>query len=313
VLPVIDEIGILVTIQSLQKIGTINTITDEEGIDVIGVGKKDNTGSWFVSASTIPTSLLDARSNDYELRFTAAGSMAYSKSRTPIALMQVPFEAWRLYPDEQKIICAYENNNMTFDEKEFVYIVNVPYPEMEPAIGDPITVNFPADFPVQLNFNKVPPDSLRPAGGNLPTTGQKLTIRCFSSYSDGTGFAPESEYAAGDIILFSIKDPIIEKEKVPSLLKGVRVVPNPYVVTSLFDPKENVHSLKFMYLPDRCDISIYSLSGTKVAEIKHNDGTGIEDWNMTNLSGQDISFGVYVYVVTTADGDKTVGKLAIIK
>jgi len=315
VLPVIDEIGLLLNISSLQKIGTINTITDEKGIDVSGASKKDNTGSWFVSASTIATSLIDARSNDYELRFTAEGSMAYSKSRTPVALMTVPFEVWRVLPDVQKIICSYEdkNHNNTFDDKEYIYIVNVPYPETPPMIGESITVNFPADFPVQLNFDKVAPDSTNPQGGHLPTTGQKVKITCNSSYSDGSGFAVGSDDARGDVILFSVKDPLIEENKVASLLDNVRVVPNPYVVTSLFDPKEKAHSIKFMYLPAQCDISIYSLNGTKVAEIKHDDGTGIEDWNITNLYGQDIAFGVYVYVVSISNGDKKIGKLAIIK
>ena len=68
-----------------------------------------------------------------------------------------------------------------------------------------------------------------------------------------------------------------------------------------------------MYLPAECDITIYTLSGVKVKKIRHDDGTGIENWDLTNEFGQDIAFGVYVYAVSTDDGKKKIGKFAILK
>ncbi len=307
-LPVINQIGISMSVFSQQKIGEINMVTDEMGYDVNGVGKSDHTNSWYVSASAIPPSSIDTRSNEYEIRFTENGSMAYSKGRTPVALMNVPFEVWRIYPDTAKIICEYDdiNGNQTFDEKENIYIANVDYPETEPSVGDSIAVNFPVDFPIQLTFTKL-------AEGQLPVTGQKVVLTTYASFSDGSGFITDNEYSVADEFAFSISEPSVDETKVADMLPNVRVVPNPYIVTSLFDPKENVRSIKFMYLPEQCDINIYTLSGVKVKEIRHDDGTGIESWDLTNTFNQDISFGVYVYVVSTDDGKKKVGKIAILK
>jgi hypothetical protein len=315
ILPPLGEIGLSVTINSSSKVGGINTITDETGTVIGSAGKLDNTKSWSVAASVLPNSSLDARTNDYEIRFTATGSMAYSKGAAPVALMHVPFEVWRIFPDTVKINCEYDdkNKNTLFEEKEFIYIVNEAYPQSEPAIGESLAVNFPADFPFQIIFDKAPADSTHPQGGSLPVEGQKIIIKSFSSFSDGTGFLPTNKYATGDKIVFSIQDASVNTKQAETLLKEIRVVPNPYVVTSLFDPKENVHSIKFMYLPDRCNITIYTLSGIKVKEIDHNDGTGIQNWDLTNDFGQDISFGVYVYHVSTPEGKNKIGKIAIIK
>ena len=315
VLPLLGEIGVSVAINSLQRIGGINTITDETGMELGGTSKLDTTKSWSISASAVQTSSLDARSNDYEIRFTSTGSMAYSKGRTPVALMHVPFEVWRIFPDTAKIICEYDdkNRNLSFEEKEFIYIANVNYPASEPSVGDSITVNFPADFPIQLIFEISPPTANRPEGGNLPVEDQKVIIKSYSSFSDGSSFLATNKYAAGDEIIFSIKEPAVDSEQAINMLDEIRVVPNPYAVTSLFDPKENVHSIKFMYLPERCKITIYTLSGIKVKEIEHNDGTGIQNWDLTNEFGQDISFGVYVYNVSTPEGKNKIGKIAILK
>ncbi|HDP98030.1 MAG TPA: hypothetical protein ENN22_02465 [bacterium] len=314
-LPVINSIGVSISSSSTQKIGEIKSIMDEMGNDVNGAGKSDHTNSWYVSASTIPPSSIDARSNDYEIRFTTKGAMAYSKGRTPTALMVVPFEVWRIYPDTIQVICEYDdrNNNLTFDENEIIYIGNVPYPAITPAVGDSIAVDFPADFPIQLTFSKVAAGTENPQGGHLPVEGQKVTIHCHVSFSDGSGFTTNNQYSVGDEITFSIQPPSVEKEKIADQLPNIRVVPNPYVVTSLFDPKENVRSIKFMYIPDRCKITIYTISGVKVKEIIHNDGTGIANWDLTNEFNQDISFGVYLYVVSTDIGEKKIGKIAIIK
>ncbi len=315
VVPVINELGIRVAVNSLPKIGGIQSITDEAGTPLGGSSKFDVTQSWSVSASVIQSGSLDARSNDYEIRFTESGSMAYSKARAPVALMRVPFEVWRVFPDTIKIICEFDdkNRNGLFDEKEYIFIGNVPYPAKEPSVGDSIRVNFPDDFPIQVFFEKAPATGDRPQGGNLPVSGQKVAITCFSSFSDGSQFPSNSKFAAGDQIVFQISDATVDHQLAATMLDQIRVVPNPYVVTSLFDPRENVHSIKFMYLPERCTITIYTLSGVKVKEIEHTDGTGIQNWDLTNEFGQDISFGVYVYHISLPDGKSKMGKIAILK
>jgi len=315
IFPILNQAGIQVTIETVNRIGGIQSIIDGEGVNVQGSGHADASGSWYVQATEIPPAALDARSNSYEIRFTAQGSVAYTKGRDPVALMTVPFEVWRVLPDTAQVICEFEdkNNNLTFDASEFLFIGNVAYPSSIPGIGDSITVNFPSDFPLQVNFVPTPVDSAHPLGGNLPVTGQKAILYTNCGFSDGSGFPESSSSGRGDQILFTIQEDAVDQSREAGLLDEIRVVPNPYVAVSLFDPRQNVHSLKFMYLPAACKITIYSLAGVKVTELDHNDGAGIENWNLTNQFGQDISYGVYVYVVETTSGETHVGKFAIIK
>jgi hypothetical protein len=166
---------------------------------------------------------------------------------------------------------------------------------------------FPGKWPMKLVY------SLSGASGNLPVSGQKTTVDYYSAYSDGSGFDAFSSYHDGDVLAFTMSDPVVDRSQEAGSLGDIKVVPNPYVVTSLFDPQENVSSLKFMFLPEVCDIQIFTMSGTKVKEINHTDGTGIENWNLTNTFGQQISYGVYYYLISTPGGDQTTGKLAIIR
>ncbi|MFZ5515654.1 MAG: hypothetical protein ACOY90_03390 [Candidatus Zhuqueibacterota bacterium] len=315
IFPILNQAGIQVAIETISRIGGIQSITDGEGVNVMGSGKADASESWYVQASEIPPASLEARSNSYEIRFTAQGSVAYTKGRDPVAYMTVPFEVWRVLPDTAQVICEFEdkNNNRTFDASEFLFIGNVAYPTVTPNTGDSIKVNFPSDFPLQVNFVPVPVDSAHPLGGSMPVAGQKAILYTNSGFSDGSGFPGTSQSGRGDQFIFTIQEDAVDQSREAGLLNDIRVVPNPYVAVSLFDPRQNVHSLKFMYLPAECKITIYSLAGVKVTELDHNDGAGIENWNLTNEFGQDISFGVYVYVVETTSGDTHVGKFAIIK
>lgn len=315
VFPILNQVGMQVVVQTQDRIGSVQKVTDGEGVNVLGSTNSDASDSWYVQATEIPPASLDARSNCYEIRFTDQGSMAYTKGRDPVAYMTVPFEVWRVLPDTARVICEFEdkNNNLTFDASEFLFIGNVNYPSSTPQMGDSIAVAFPTDFPLQVNFMPVAADSAHPLGGNLPVSGQKAIIYTYSAFSDGSGFPAGNQYANGDKFVFFIQGASVDQEREASLLDDIRVVPNPYVAVSLFDPKQNVHSLKFMYLPAECKITIYSMAGVKVKELHHTNGTGIENWNLTNEFGQDISFGVYMYVVETTGGDTKVGKLAIIK
>ena len=68
-----------------------------------------------------------------------------------------------------------------------------------------------------------------------------------------------------------------------------------------------------MYLPPECTIGIYTMTGELVNRLLHTNGSGDEDWNLTNQSGVEVAFGLYIYVVETPNGEKSVGKFSIIK
>ncbi len=120
---------------------------------------------------------------------------------------------------------------------------------------------------------------------------------------------------------FRIKKSAISGKLAKKELDDIRVVPNPYVATVSWEPKNTYRSgrgpreIHFINLPAKCTIRIYDVYGTLVEKIEHNtvaeDGTEI--WDVLNKENLDISYGIYIYHVDAPGiGEKT-GTFAIIK
>jgi hypothetical protein len=97
-------------------------------------------------------------------------------------------------------------------------------------------------------------------------------------------------------------------------LERVHTVPDPFYVTSHLGQSPAQRVLKFVNLPDRAIIRIYSLSGVLVAIVEHHDPTlgGETTWDLRNRNGRLVASGVYFYHVETPDGAQTVGRMTII-
>jgi hypothetical protein len=106
-------------------------------------------------------------------------------------------------------------------------------------------------------------------------------------------------------------------------LKDIRVVPNPYVVTNLYeqDPAQQLRGrgervIKFMNLPPGGRVHIYTSSGVHIRTLEHTSGLldGSLKWDLRTKEALEVAYGVYFYVVE-ADGisEKKTGKIAIIK
>ena len=94
----------------------------------------------------------------------------------------------------------------------------------------------------------------------------------------------------------------------------ITVVPNPFVVSSQYEKgRFGVQRiLQFHQLPEQCTIRIYTTAGELVQKLDH-DGGSIEPWNLQSYNGQEVGFGVYLYMVQTGDGAERTGKFAVIK
>ncbi|GAB4378330.1 MAG: hypothetical protein Kow0042_26820 [Calditrichia bacterium] len=297
--PVVE--GFQVSINSDMKIGGVKSVTDGYGVDVYREGKVDSSGSWYVSIAVFSPSSIESRSGDYEIRFTepGAGAMVYSWGPPTISRADsvVNIEVWDVsYPEAQQICFQIQddNNNKAWDEGETIFIVRAPYPDPQP--GDPLVADFPANFPYQVKIINAPTDTLKIP----PQPGDVVRIESFRSFTED------------DIFQFSLNLPKFDQNRVD--LSEIRVVPNPYIVGAAWEQLQNVHQVRFMYLPPECTINIYTLNGEKVNTIRHNNyNTGDELFNLVNFSNQALAFGVYVYVVSTPDGKSHVGKFAIIR
>ena len=116
------------------------------------------------------------------------------------------------------------------------------------------------------------------------------------------------------------------KSTAPGRLERIKVVPNPYIASSLFDSGPNKRSIMFTNLPLQATIRIYTISGNLVNILRHGPGRegsigGVGDRNsgqfsfdMTTRFGDQMASGIYYFHVRDDEtGDKFLGKVSIIQ
>ena len=96
-------------------------------------------------------------------------------------------------------------------------------------------------------------------------------------------------------------------------LSRVHTVPDPYYVTSAFEQTTEAKVIRFVNLPARCIIRIYSSSGILVALLEHNSEEfgGSTTWNVLSRSAQVVASGVYFYHIEAGDA-RRVGRFTVV-
>lgn len=166
------------------------------------------------------------------------------------------------------------------------------------------------------------------SGVNTDTLTWEITI---GKVSEGDSVYPGS----GDVLKITTKRPFNKQDLYTlqteagkinqagsSLLDNIYVVPNPYVGASDLEPDNKLPSqnrgerrIYFENLPMNCTIRIFTLSGELVTTIEHNEGmdNGREYWNLLNLDGFSVAYGVYLaHIDAPGVGEKLI-KFALIK
>ncbi|MCC6397398.1 MAG: hypothetical protein IT282_10300, partial [Bacteroidetes bacterium] len=121
-----------------------------------------------------------------------------------------------------------------------------------------------------------------------------------------------------DKFTFTTNGAAVDQNAAANQLGRVRVVPNPYLVSSQYEQefgvlrREPIRQLKFTNLPPRCTIYIFTLDGDRVQTIEHNSADGVETWDMRASGGREIAAGVYLYLVKTEAGER-LDRFAVIK
>jgi len=106
----------------------------------------------------------------------------------------------------------------------------------------------------------------------------------------------------------SITVPIEETPTIPTDLSKAIVYPNP------IRPNEH-HTGKVIFanLPNDTFISIYSITGALIEQLKVEDADrGKKEWHILNNAASEVASGIYIYVLE-ANGQRKSGKLALIK
>ena len=84
-------------------------------------------------------------------------------------------------------------------------------------------------------------------------------------------------------------------EDVENLLQEINIVPNPYYGYSTYEHGALENYVRFVNLPARCTISIYTVNGTLIRTLTHgSDATSFVEWDLKNHANIPIASGVYI-------------------
>ena len=116
---------------------------------------------------------------------------------------------------------------------------------------------------------------------------------------------------SNDVFTFTATAPSVSTSG-EEFLANIKTVPNPYYLFSSYDNSTNSRILKFINLPEKCEISIYNLAGHFITSISKNDATTNEAiWNVENEFNVPVASGIYIYVVDAPGFGQKIGKMAI--
>jgi hypothetical protein len=164
--------------------------------------------------------------------------------------------------------------------------------------------------------------------GALPASGQAWTLRTYTGLvrapTDAQTFNPSGYTFRGDI---EPRQPMVtgvtvtfESPKATALegefdMKRIHTVPDPYYVRSAFELGPSNKALRFVNLPPQAIVRIYSLNGTLVRVLAHNDqGGGAElAWDLRNRNNQFVASGVYFYSVEAPNGETKTGRFTVVQ
>lgn len=127
-------------------------------------------------------------------------------------------------------------------------------------------------------------------------------------------FAIKSEDAAGNVSVLSNSPkatpfatiiPLTPEESLNKLV----VYPNPYRPNS----GSGRSGIIFAKLTRQAKIEIFTLSGEKIRELNKDDATDAYTWDVRNGDGDQLSSGIYLFIVTDVNGNQKSGKIAVVK
>lgn len=146
------------------------------------------------------------------------------------------------------------------------------------------------------------------SGYELNSTDIEVKLRVQTPYTNWADCTTSNENGGNPKYGFSTESitsetPSITETQGP--LDAVQVVPNPYYGYSTYETGQIDNRIKITNLPERCNITVYSMAGTLIRqEIKDNLDHEWE-WNLKNNDNITISSGMYIIHVDGLDlGEK---------
>ena len=145
--------------------------------------------------------------------------------------------------------------------------------------------------------------------GTVPKDGDVLFV------------ATRKPFAESDQYMFRTVASATDETLAAQELQDIYVVPNPYVATTVFEPRNpasrtqrGMRRLYFANVPKQCTIRIYTLAGELVETLYHDStlDDGKVFWDMRTKDNMNLAYGLYIFHVDSPEGSY-IGKFAVIK
>jgi hypothetical protein len=289
---------------------------------------------WFQSSDTDSDDLTDVTTRLFPVRIdfdTTATQMAYTYTRGGYAYRsynEFPGTAWDVSdpasPRQVNIVYTVQSGDATNGDNWDI--------DTNPSGGDSRHYS----GILRSDYSGAAPDTAYTTGGtmdNYSGGGLDFVWHFWPGLTDTfTAAFPTTEaYLHGTSISFNYEVPIapgIQYEfstTAPAFqdslvdMSEIMVVPNPYRVFADWDRNPNERKIQFTNLPPNSRVNIYTITGELVTSLDHGANynsaeLGTVEWNLWSYEFTEVAYGLYIYVVKTADGKyKKVGKFAIIR
>ena len=137
-----------------------------------------------------------------------------------------------------------------------------------------------------------------------------------SKWADPEGYA-SIENSKGTTVLDKNFVQIYPGNKPYNSFSNIKVVPNPYLVSSRFNETEHIKRIRFTNITEKCLIQIFTLNGELVNEIIHDNSiSGNTFWDLRTKNNQEAAPGLYIYHISDKSQENlepVIGKFAIIR
>ncbi len=138
-----------------------------------------------------------------------------------------------------------------------------------------------------------------------------------AAYDSGNGIIGplENSYSNNPQVMNNTVEVIPQAPVAEDNLDKVRVVPNPYKVSEIWESGLSDHQIQFTHMPAEATLRIFNSSGELIRTIYHTADNSlapsIATWDIRNSYNQLVAPGVYFYSISSPVGSKT-GKFFII-
>jgi hypothetical protein len=96
-------------------------------------------------------------------------------------------------------------------------------------------------------------------------------------------------------------------------LDNIGVTPNPYKGASAYETQNIRDEVRFTNLPDQCTIRIFTVDGTLVKTLVHNNNDGFLKWDLANEQGLRLASGMYLAHVDVPGVGEKILKLGVVR